>query len=173
MGIIIYYLSVTLNLWAGLYLISEFVSKKTEIFEPIANGLRKNKIYGYTFVGLVLAIAVLKLFFVMPSYVEKSLAVTGGETMKAFFRKGAIPVIGDLLPFIAGTLAGVTILFDLIFSKKDSVEDVEIDSEDQEDGDGKKKNKIALFLLSWKTVIGFSVMVVAVLHLILSGVLFI
>lgn len=172
MSNIVYFFSILINLIAGIYLISEFAAKRTEVFEPLASGLKNNKIYGYIFIALIFAIAILKLFVVVPEFVE----IVSDEKKVAFTRK-AIPIIGDLFPFIAGLVAGMTILFDFIFDKGkvevvELMEDEVVDVEDAETDEKENNfNKVGVFLTDIKTITGFTVIVISVLHIFFAGVI--
>jgi hypothetical protein len=167
----IYFLSVLLNAMAGIYLVSEFLSSRVPALTKVGSAFDEKKVFGYIFAGLLIAVAILKLFVIVPSLGKVEI---GAEESLVAAKK--LLIIGDLLPFLAGVIAGITIIFEMIASRnsakavlsgEDESEDVdaEVSGDELESG-----SKFGNALLKWKAVIGFVVIVIAFMHFVAPGV---
>lgn len=132
-----YFLSILLNVTGGLIIASERVGGKFPFIREMREYLDEKPSFKLGFALLAIVIGILKL-----------LSAT----------KGDVPVVGDLLPVLAGWTVGV-ILFSEYYSVRNEPDTVAL-------------KKPANFLIRNKTVFGLAAAVIGVVHFFIPGVLF-
>lgn len=133
----LYLLSIVTNIVAGLTLASEYPGEKLAFLSSFKN-LRENRVSGIT-LGLITAvIGVLKLIIRSP-----------GET---------IPVLGDLLPSLAGIALGLLLLSEAFRSKVETISE--------------PLDKVSRTVFNYRVPVGIAGLAIGVLHFFFSGVLF-
>ncbi len=130
-----YLLSVLANLVAGLTLAGDYLGEKFQFLASFKN-LRENK-KAQTVIGIIAAaIGIIKLFILSPE-----------ET---------VPIIGDLLPALAGIVLGGILLIE---AYRPHVEKR-----------GKSVEKISKMVLTYRVPVGIAGVIIAILHFLFPGV---
>lgn len=133
----LYLLSIVANILAGLTLSSDYLGEKISILSSFKM-LRENRVAEITIGAAAVIIGVFKFIITSP-----------GE---------GVPVVGDLLPALAGVALGLIMLGEAFHQK------VESRSE--------SIRKVSRTVLSYRVPVGIGGVVIAVLHFFIPGVLF-
>jgi hypothetical protein len=132
-----YLLSILANGFAGLLLAADYLGPKVAFFSEWKK-LLENRAAKVTLGIVVGAIGVLKLIVSSP-----------GET---------VPVVGDLLPALAGILLGAILLGESFRARVEQA--------------GEKVDRVARAVIGYRVPIGITAMVIAALHFLFPQVLF-
>jgi TctA family transporter len=133
----LYFLSITLNILAGTALCADYFATRLRWFAPLgplAGGKRFSTVVG--------ALA----------------AVAGFLKLLVRSAPNDVPVVGDLLPALAGLAMGASLLVQVLREKSDLP--------------GEAISKVEKAALAYRVPLGLAGLAVAVLHFLLPGALF-
>lgn len=132
-----YFLSVFVNLLAGLTLSADYLFEKFNALMPVKEFLGKK--------GFKITLGVFAL-------------VVGFLKLLILSRDNDVPVVGDLLPALAGLAMGAALLFEL-FKERTNVP-------------AKTVNGLEKVVVTYKVPLGLSGIGISLLHFLIPGALF-
>jgi hypothetical protein len=132
-----YFLSIVANAFAGLLLAADYLGQKVPFFAEWRK-LLANRTFEITLGVAVASTGVLKLIILSP--------------------REYAPVVGDLLPALAGILLGAVLLGEVLFNRTGH--------------GGEKVKRAARIAIGYRVPIGIAGLIVAALHFVVPGVLF-
>ncbi|WP_028975376.1 hypothetical protein [Spirochaeta cellobiosiphila] len=133
----IYFLSIVLNVFAGGILAKESLDEKLPSLARFVELMSSTGVKG--FMGLVTAII--------------------GIVNLLTYTEGAYPIVGDLIPALAGMASGVTLMLEYYKEKATTTSDV--------------VDKLDHSVLANKNIIGIATILTGILHFLLPGLLLI